>query len=480
MTTMEENNFEKRVRQEMSDLKIDPSDAVWENVKSRIEKKKSRRRGFLIFFLLGALLLGSGYFMLYSPQHIKTSETIFNNDLKKEVVEEPEKSKIDAAKTVPQKTDISGGRNIATIPGDKVTSVKKIDLQEENTDNNIIDKTAAGDDDNIIKKVLSKNNVINEEKDIEVIAATSKPQDILQQDEKKNVHDFKKPGIDITVINNNVAIDTGKIITLVDPVIINDTGVIKANNKPNDSLTVLTKANKASKSVPKKQWHVGLNLTGGISYVGNNFLSANKSVALDYVGSLPNSNPGNGYYNSMPPSEVKPSGAFGIGLFVQKDLSAKTSFSAGLNYLNLAVSNLEGDIYDSIQVRYSRSAKKSYRNNFNFIEMPLEVKARLGKGKKMPVYFHGGISISTLINSNALQYKADSTGRYYKNNGLLNKMQFGLNTGLSINLFNIKKSPVTIGPYLYYGISGVAKEGLYNKQHFIFTGLRTQILFKRK
>ena len=52
-----QNEFEKQVQQKMEELKLVPSDPVWEKVEMRIRKKKDRRRvifWFPLFALVGA------------------------------------------------------------------------------------------------------------------------------------------------------------------------------------------------------------------------------------------------------------------------------------------------------------------------------------------------------------------------------------------------------------------------------------------
>src|SRR5688572_4325654 len=61
---MQENEFEKRLRQEMEEFKVRPSEDVWEKVEEQLRKKKKRRVVFFIFMLAGLSLLGySGYFL---------------------------------------------------------------------------------------------------------------------------------------------------------------------------------------------------------------------------------------------------------------------------------------------------------------------------------------------------------------------------------------------------------------------------------
>jgi hypothetical protein len=80
-----------------------------------------------------------------------------------------------------------------------------------------------------------------------------------------------------------------------------------------------------------------------------------------------------------------------------------------------------------------------------------------------------------LISTNALQF--NPAGYYYKNNSLFNKTQLGLNTGLFVTLFSKQKNPLSIGPFFYYDVTHISSQGLYNKKHFVFTGLQAEILF---
>ena len=82
---MRENEFEKRVQQQMEEFKLRPSDAVWEKVEEELRKKKKRRVVFFIFLLAGFSLLGyTGYFVFnnYSKQTIadQTFTQQTNND----------------------------------------------------------------------------------------------------------------------------------------------------------------------------------------------------------------------------------------------------------------------------------------------------------------------------------------------------------------------------------------------------------------
>lgn len=501
MTIMAEHNFERRVRQEMSDLKIDPSDAVWENVRIRIEKKKERRRLFIIFFLLGLLLLGGGYIMLYSLLSIKTSETTFNIDKEKSSHQQPAIGTIGNAQA---RKNTDKKSNASPSPITNVTPEKKIAVSQKSkniladnssqenhrnkrpfirgdfhhkTSDAITGKIVSRDDNNIKESSRKKINEVD-------IAASVDTETVDKNNDTTAItgsaimnEQNNDSGKTQLAINANASIDTASIAT------INTKDKIALLNT-NDTLAVAAKVSKAKASASKNKWHIGLNLGGGISHIGTSVFSFEKLATYDYVGSGANyaaNAPVRNFYNRLTPAPaINNSGAYYIGLFIERELSRATALSIGINYANFAVSSSQSSGYYSYRQSFSDSSNNSYRNNFNFIEIPLELKVQLGKGKKMPLYWHGGASLSSLFKSDALQYNPYAAGNYYKDNSLFNNMQLGLSTGLSIQLFKLKSNPVTIGPYIYYALSALANEGLYDRQHFLFTGLRTQLLFKRK
>src|ERR1019366_4224479 len=73
---MEENKFEKKVQQKMDELQIQPSDAVWEKIESQIGKKKGRRWGLIILFLLIGLILSGGYWLWNTRQQTFSQQNI--------------------------------------------------------------------------------------------------------------------------------------------------------------------------------------------------------------------------------------------------------------------------------------------------------------------------------------------------------------------------------------------------------------------
>ena len=219
---------------------------------------------------------------------------------------------------------------------------------------------------------------------------------------------------------------------------------------------------------------LGFFIAGGISHIGNQFLG------LGYT-STPNAqySNGGGGYQIPSPSKVKNAEGYIGGIFIEKDISSKTKISFGINYKELNTSSLVGQKNDTTGTYSARNTQTRYYNNFKFIELPLQLKVQLGKSNTFPLFWSGGITLSQLIKSNALQFDPYS-GSYYKDNSLFNKTQFGFSTGLSTALLQNKKSTILLGPYFSYAASQLSSEGLYYKKHFVFIGLRTEIIFGEK
>ena len=81
---MEEDKFEKQVRQKMDELELNPSEDVWQHVKNRIEKRKNRKPGLLIFFFLLALLLSGGYWLFNHTNNSISKEDLIGKNSKEQ------------------------------------------------------------------------------------------------------------------------------------------------------------------------------------------------------------------------------------------------------------------------------------------------------------------------------------------------------------------------------------------------------------
>lgn len=498
---MEQNNFEKKIQQKLDELKIPPSEAVWENVEKYIGKRKYRKR-ILIFFLLFVSLAVGGYYMLNSI----TNETNSQNELVTRINEKGSEQ---------TKRDDSSFRQTGVLPENDAgktkvsgeTSANKKTHSQEIESNKVERRTTGGPDEvkDIIKTVASKNK---NTKGIEPAGANKK----ILPGSKQTVPDSKrtnnqKNDLDIDshekVQEENTAIVANGVEHVPDENIEPQQEVTLQSGKIADTISADSnkyfskKTDGASKKIPGNQqsrkWKFGVTFSGGTSTIGGgtapgiNNLSS--SARLDFVSfPSPANNSTLSYFNNyFTPSPIKNSMAFIGGVYIEKNISRKNKIDLGISYKYYSLINTTGNKIDfniapslSAESLYSSwSNTNTYRNNFHYIELPISIKFQLGNSKTLPIYWSAGVSISQLISSNSLQFKS-VPGLYYNDNSLYNKTQVGLQTGFSALLFAKRKVPINIGPYFIYNMSKLADEGLYGGKHFSFIGIKADILLGKK
>ena len=85
---MEENKFEKQVQQKMDELKIHPSDSVWEKIEARIGKRKRPNRGLFLFLLFFCVFLIGGYLLWNTGHHSITESSNFEKTNSEKITNE--------------------------------------------------------------------------------------------------------------------------------------------------------------------------------------------------------------------------------------------------------------------------------------------------------------------------------------------------------------------------------------------------------
>jgi len=454
---MEQNNFEKNVQQKLDELKIPPSDSVWTNVENRIGKKdKDGKIIFILFFTL--VLLSADYWFfnlrkndLQQNQISKLKENSKPINKHNSFFDKAVSSKSCAKK--PDSTSISiGNAKNALIKIKNKTLAQKTALS--NT------KIGSAEKEKIILLLKNENQKKenNDQADNEVnpkTILTSNQTEINQRRFNRSDSALKKMKIEKDLSSDNFPQAFAK----------------------KDSLKKLIK-NK------KKQWEFGITLSGGTSMVTKNSFKnfGGYVVPVAYNGGIPI------YYFS--PSEIKNSVGFIAGALIEKNISANKGLSIGISYRYFSLLNEVGGkadssyafyrTYTALNNAYSSAVNlKIYRNNFQYVEVPVSIKFRINSNSNFPVFWDAGINISELISTNAFQFDSNA-GLYYPDNTFFNKLGFGLNAGFSATFFAKGKKPFNIGPYFYYSTTSLANKGLYDNRHFVFIELKSEILFNKR
>ena len=450
---MEENKFEKQVQQKMDELKIQPSDSVWERIEAQIEKKNPSKRRWVIFLLLFCLLVSGGFLFWNSKQ--QTSKGILSE------------------KTQTTNNKPSSKKNTNT------KDVAALDLTEKK------DKTIEDQSQRQKNKRSIQPFKFPSSGKITTIITNDQYADLLK-DQKETPSDFLEinledksqipPHADSTELKPGDAL-----LTVPNEKLNNDCISEPAKDKKSIAENDISKQNLPATVIAKennnKKWKFGITFSAGISNVKNNIIKQNGqsyySLDPNNVG-VGNGNSGfpSGYVS--PPSSTGSGFGFLAGVFTEKNISTKTSIILGINFKSFNTTN---DVGRNLFTGAFNSQASSYKytNHYNFIEIPVSIKTQVVKGK-LPVFWEGGLSISRLLNSNALQFNAAS-GNYYTDNSVFNKTQLGIRTSFAASFFSKQRVSVLIGPAFYYDVSRVANEGLYNKKHFVLTGLQTRIVF---
>ncbi len=510
---MPENEFEKKVSSEMHELKFKPSEAVWLRVEERIRKKKKRRVFVIIFLLAGLALLGYWQW------------DIFFGGKKNEIV------------TIEKQNENSSGNSseINNTPDTKQhTEITRQEETKNTNDKTVSNKTTA--ENRIVDKkdIIVPKNEINKSKyskknETKIKPAPAKAQkaegpevsiDIVSPNSQK-----KNPVIDDTKVKDPVVVKTIPE-TVIKQEEIKKPEVIGQENKNVQSTPVKDSAKTemiekkkidtekkdtilkaepekvlpaplAKKDSSQKKWKWGLHLTPGISSLNDNSISL--FGELKSADALYYQNPTGGSGAAAPsrqkPSDVKPGFAFQAGAFVQRQFSARTSFSVGLQYSfysqRLGIGNSRDSLLNNSQFSsvLDRSDDHIYNaggdtvkftNRYHFIDLPLRFQWQLNKSKTNPFVWSTGLTIGQLIASNALMYDTAFNGIYYKNNRLINKIQFNLSTGFSWTIANGKQTQWSLGPVVNIHLNRLVENPFESKKYLFFAGLRTNILFNKK
>jgi len=460
---MEQNNFEKNVQQKMDEFKIAPSDSVWTNVGKRIDKKEKDRKVIFILFFLIVFLLSGGYWLLnLSKKDQKSNQQISNVIEEKSNSKETNKGDSSSANLQIESKNIQSSHRPALVLSKKIKNFKRISViknqkeKYENYQNSTVEVTAKRIEES--KKERNNADLIFELNTINLV-----------QIEKENDADQFKANIESKIDVNNFLNELKSEIAEHQLIAKNDIA------KKNDSI-----------KNHKQHWDIGFTFSGGESSIESNLFQRSFPVA-NYVSNTP---PGGipSYY--FQPSPIKNSIAFIIGALIEKNISPRGKIALGLSYKYYSVINEVGKKVDSLlspSAQYfsvsnsynSFTSSHAYRNNFQYLEVPVSFELQLNKNKKLPLFWQAGVDVSELIGSNALQFEA-SPGIYYNDNSMFNKTQFGLHTGLFATLFSRQKVSFSFGPYFYYSASSLAGSGLYDGKHFRFIGIRTEVSIKKK
>lgn len=463
---MQENEFEKRVREMMEEFKISPRDTVWAKVEQHIPRQKRRRRWMIFIFLLTGLIV-SGYFVYNN----------FYNDLKKSenvvVKNQGDKSK------------------------DNVSDNKKVDhsqtpvIKQENQIVNNIDKeknnsaVLKNGSNKIISSDVKDEQSLNEQ--IKDVTSVTIERDRQPADQKKI--------IDESNVQPNISDDTSRHYTAV-----TDEGPEEQKNAVNmqgskdsaeTAMPITSNKKQTQKTKANKNWQFGITAFYGRSDMFENLLGIKLNSAPANYNADPSTVSGFPRNPVTVSKDIKAKGAFSLGVAVKKNFSSKSNLTIGLQYSEFQTEIETGVMEDSVAVfrfnnlsaapaanlntYYKPGAGYPRKNSYSFIQVPVIYEHSITKNKLLN--WNAGASLSRLVTSNALVYDSYNQA-YYHNNDLFRKTHITLLAGANTQ-FNLGQTLIHFGPQFQYGLTNLFKRNDYGSEHLFSWGLQAKIFLKK-
>jgi len=497
MNGMQEQNFEKQVKQKMEELSLTPSEPVWAKVEEQIRKKRDRRR-FFFWLPLTVLVITGGVWFLSGIKNNNNSIAIINKEQKNDT----ENTTSTFEKT---KTDKIQKTEFLTKKDEKQTTITNRNFQQQ--DENVLKLKTGNEFLPTVKKNNSKEksqtqNTINIASSKQVLSKQPKPAKtnntgITGAIQKPGVEEVKEqPGnkiIEESKSYDSLAGSQAKQNELKNE---DTTTGIAPRLQPveNDSLSVQKDIAKNKKNFSSK-WKFAVAAGIGRSGVNNGVgLFGGAAKSLENTNSFtpdrssnfsqaPSNVAGPVY---RPPSDQKKSSSFLLGVLVKKQISKRSALSTGLQYnfystqmevgQNIA-SDTVVDLNKSVSSFYANSGSdfSTYRNKFHFISLPLAFDVQLLN--KIPLDLHIGLSLQQMVETNALLYSSTSQV-YYHDESAFNKTHLFSEVGFEYSFSLSKKVLFRVGPRVSYSHSRIIKES--SDRHLFSYGLATQLVFAGK
>jgi hypothetical protein len=473
---MRENEFEKQVREKMEQLGFDPSEVVWASVNKEIKNEKKRRMPlFWLFFVSGLLLAGGVY---YFVQNKNAHGIIPNKNSPETVAKIPEQETNHQPSTINRLTR----RSLAKAGQPRPVNQSEKNYRKTEADNQ---PHFAGTGSKIKESVVHPGDPETNKKQPRAIIV------VKTKETNASGEGAVATGSGDIVINNyntqsanpetekenkkKVDSAAGNIVS---------GGIVNKSKK--DSVAVSVTAKNKKKETKSSGWKIGYTASAGFSKLNQNlFNSVNTlSPVTNAVGFPSLSNGGSATYSSSP---ISAGFSFIAGAFVNKGLSKKISFSAGINYhyystkmrmggkVNLPYYGVNGlSLYNTVSSYYQNGNTETFTNQYHYIEMPLSVNFQLNKTTRKPVIWELGFSPGYLLGNHALYYNPGAN--IYTSNYLQpQKFQVNAVTGFMFG-FPLHKGELQIGPQIQYGLTGFINSNDGNPGHLFYGGLKISFI----
>lgn len=491
---MQENEFEKQVKQTMDGFNLRPSDAVWADVERRIRKEKKRRRAFwwplLLVLLLGggtvtAILLNrssdksgsgqNGHTAAVEKKDQNQSVTFNNNTPASPAASET--TRPEEAKPVAEAKATTAGMKPAEqpLPIEKRDAATPAGQREAVTvgrgemtfvsagKGGKAKRRAAGNQP--VPPQLEENPPVN----VQNQAVAAIPPVVTTQ---PVVPDSAAAAVFAHAGQQPVATDANKPVqsqaTPVQPPVKKDSVATVAASKPKEK-------------TPEK-WKTEISISVGRSSLTDRIgFGAFKASSLAYADANLAGGP------PPPPQAANPSllysgMSWSVHVHKKKEITPRLTLSLGVGYQYLSTRMITGSRIDSsgvsggriYQLGNSTQGKKNYTNQYHLLMASADLYWRLINKDKFKLDWKNSLQAGYLFSSNMLHYNS-SARLYYQDNSLLLKPQVFFSTGFSVPV----KSWLRAETYLNYAITPMLRNNTASL-HYADVGIRLGFLLNKK
>ncbi len=527
---MSDHEFERRVRQELNDLKIPPSGSSWVRIEEALSRRP-RKRPLLWVPLVVLGLAGAGYFIFDKPsgQQVSPVNSTASAGTKTKTAARPAETGLTAGekadgneKNITDQTDGSNALPKAVLPEAGHTGGAGSDAITSRN------QPVAGETDQTNTNLDSKKRVSSIDRSAQLSKPTDRqtallkrghqrventsPVDVASANRDKDENSLTNAVVE-DMLSNSEYVNTGiaRARATSEPNMRQRFNMAALNNYQLSSIgdevgslsgfaypTFFGQASAAPPKgsfVKKSKWSFAITASAGSTMIGEGSLDFKNSSIQDVSQQAlqPNYAPTGPTPGPYKPSSIRPGLGYSIGGVVQRRLSNRFSVSAGLNYTRLTTFSKVGErVNESIPVtnsvsgpivvtsffRFQDNVPKEYVNKFHFIELPVTLHTTVINSPTLPLYWNAGFSLSRLLTSNSLLFDGNN-GVYYRDKNLLNQTQAALSTGFSLAVFNRSKHPLLIGPSLKYHLTTILKKDVSGNKHLMYLGMDLKWFLKK-
>jgi hypothetical protein len=458
---MQANEFEKQVQRIMEDLKLPPSQPVWQNIENQIRKKKERRR-LVILLLLFFVLSGSLWFYL-GNSNSKPVPVMGN---KTKAIQKIENKLPQSESSVYNGRHKNAGSNeiVTTKTGAKIKKQVRITQQ-----NSVASKVKEQRNNSGIKPVPVKYDNKND------LALEKTHPDKQPINPPFTANDQKS----IEVVKDSTA--TIELVTSEKSNMLVKGTMVTDQSKKNEN----EKENVSKKKTKNKHWEKEISAEMGWSDYRNNLFD-NRYRYNSYAN--PSSSAGGGQPATLDDSRRISKGvSFSAGLGLKKPLGKRSSLNVGIQYHYYSAHTKLGDAVQkdtairyngdlvSVSNFYRAGTGRNYTNKFHVFEIPVSFEYRLLKN--IPLSVSAGVSYGHLFRTNALSLDPAS-GVYYYNRKNYVSNYINIFSSAQYTWLQKAKFKIQSGPNIQINCTELRKENYSNTAYLFSVGLRTNIIFK--